>query len=101
MKYCTHCRLPVDGNRCPRCGAERLGEIQPGDYCLLVEKEEMWTNLLRDILSDNCIPSLGLPVFGAGLTLRTGRPERLRLYVPYESLEQARALMEEVFPGQN
>ena len=67
------------------------------EFVLLVEKEEMWAQMLVQVLEDNRIPCASLPVFGAGFALRTGTPERLKVYVPAEYLPQATELVEELF----
>ena len=36
-------------------------------YVLLVEKEEMWAQMLIQVLKDNNIPCSALPVHGAGV----------------------------------
>ena len=69
-------------------------------YVLLVEKEEMWAKMLIEVLEDNNIPCTALPVYGAGLTIRTGMKERLKVYVPSENLEKATELLNELFSSQ-
>ena len=85
-----------------------LLECQPGDiiefvkdndgYELLVEKESMWARMLEEVLKDNSIPCVTVPVLGAGLTLKTGMQERLKVYVPSDCKAQAEELMNELFP---
>ena len=67
------------------------------EFVLLVEKEEMWAQMLIQVLEDNHIPCASLPVFGAGFALRTGTQDRLKVYVPAEYLPQATVLVEELF----
>lgn len=66
-------------------------------YVLLVEKEEMWAQMLMQVLEDNNVPCAALPVYGAGFVIKTGTQERLKVYVPSEYLPQATALVEELF----
>lgn len=66
-------------------------------YVLLVEKEEMWARMLTQVLEDNHIPCVTFPVYGAGLSIKTGIQERLQIYVPAEYLTQATAFVEELF----
>ena len=67
-------------------------------FVLLAEKEAMWAEMLSQVLRDNGVACVAVPVFGAGLTLKSGMQERLRIYVPDDSLTRARELMEELFP---
>ena len=66
-------------------------------YVLLVEKEEMWAKMLMQVLEDNDIPCVAVPVFGAGLSIKAGIQERLKVYVPSENLPHATELVEELF----
>ncbi|MGX8692679.1 MAG: putative signal transducing protein [Clostridia bacterium] len=69
-----------------------------GEFALLTEKEAMWAEMLAEVLRDNEIPCTSIPVHGAGFSMRTGTPERLRIYVPEDRLDQARELMAALFP---
>ena len=70
-------------------------------YVLLIEKEEMWAKMLMQVLEDNKIPCVAIPVFGAGLSIKTGMQERLKVYVPSENLPQATELTEELFSAES
>ncbi len=98
MYYCSSCRRLTDKTACPHCGKANLGEVQPTDYCLVTEKEEMWAKLFAQVLTDNEIPFTSLPVFGAALALRGGAVEHERVYVPYGVLDRAAELLKETFP---
>ena len=67
-------------------------------YELLVEKEAMWADLLGQVLKDNDIEYVAIPVYGAGLSLKAGLQERFKIYVPNESMNQAKELLNELFP---
>ena len=69
-------------------------------YVLLVEKEEMWTRMLMQVLEDNNVPCAALPVYGAGFAIKTGTQERLKVYVPSENLPQATELLQELFSAE-
>ena len=69
-------------------------------FVLLVEKEEMWAQMLTQVLQDNGIPCAALPVYGAGLVMKTGAQERLKVFVPAVQLAQATELLEELFSDQ-
>ena len=67
-------------------------------YELLVEKEAMWAEMLEQVLKDNDIQPVAIPVYGAGLALKTGMQERFKIYVPIERMAQAKELLNELFP---
>ena len=67
-------------------------------YEMLVEKEEMFAQMVAQVLQDNEIPCAVLPVHGAGFAIKTGVQDRLQVYVPTERLEQAKELLRELFP---
>ena len=69
-----------------------------GEFVLLTEKESMWAEMLLEVLRDKGVPCASLPVVGAGFSMRTGTPERLRVFVPEEWLERAQELLNELFP---
>lgn len=98
MKYCNHCHLVTEENQCPCCASPLLPDAEDGDYCLLTEKDEMWAKLLMEVLENNRIPHTCLPVFGAGVIMKSGKTERYRIFVPYGSLACAKALYDETFP---
>lgn len=66
-------------------------------YTLLTEKEAIWASMLMDVLKDNNIPCVSQPVNGAGFTLKTGIPERLKVYVPSDNLAAAEELLQGLF----
>ena len=67
------------------------------EYVLLIEKEEMWAQMLLQVLKDNQIPCTSLSVYGAGFALKTGMQDRRKVYVPAEYLTQAMELVEALF----
>ena len=71
------------------------------DFVLLVEKEAMWAEMLQEVLKDNDVPCVAIPVFGAGLTLKTGMQERMRVLVPPEKKQKAEELLHELFPNED
>ena len=66
------------------------------DYVFLTEKEAMWAEMLMEALQKANIPSTSVPVYGAGLVMRAGVQERLRIYVPLANKPQAEELLEEL-----
>ncbi len=67
------------------------------EFVLLTEKELIWAEMLMEVLGDNDIPYARLPVLGAAFSMRTGTPERLRIYVPADKKARAEELMAELF----
>lgn len=95
--YCANCGILADGIICPNCGRP-LHPPQDADYCFLCEMETIWTEALKDILSENEIPFVTKNTLGAGLAAKMGPAlERTRFFVPYECLEAANALHLEFF----
>ena len=69
-------------------------------YELLIEKDAMWAEMLMQVLKDNDIPCVAIPVYGAGLIMKTGRQERLKVYVPAECAKYGAELLQELFNGE-
>lgn len=67
------------------------------DYELLIEKEAMWAQLYIQVLEENDISYMTVPVYGAGLTMNVGGQEVLRIYVPKSVKEKAEKLLQEYF----
>lgn len=70
------------------------------NYVLLTEKEEMWAQMLLQVLEDHEVRCVSLPVYGAGLALKAGMQEKLRILVPAAQLSQATELMGELFSAE-
>ena len=66
-------------------------------YEFLVEKEAMWAEMLEQVLKDNDVDFVSVPVYGAGMVLRGGVMERHKIYVPKEKLALADQLLNELF----
>ena len=67
-------------------------------YVFLTEKEAMWAEMLMEALQKADIPAASVPVYGAGLVMRAGVQERLKIYIPLANKPQAEELLEELFP---
>ena len=63
----------------------------------LVEKDAIWADILMQVLKENGIPCTAFPVYGAGVVLRAGVQERMKIYVPADQKAQAEKMMEDVF----
>ncbi len=69
------------------------------NFEFLAEKEEMWAQMLLQVLKDNGIPCAVLPVHGAAMVMKAGMQERLQLYVPSTERARATQLLEALFPA--
>ncbi len=72
-------------------------EIFMNRYEFLTEKEAIWAEMLMQVLKKNHIPCTAVPVYGAGLVMKAGMQERLKIYVPNEDKAKAEELLEELF----
>ena len=100
--YCEKCCRIIEADRCPVCKSKRVREAKPKDPCFLTEQDYLSSGILEDLLKQNGIPYLKKDVMGAGLAIKVGPMlERSRFYVPFEQLESARAVAEEVFPEES
>ncbi|MBE5787503.1 MAG: hypothetical protein E7324_08190 [Clostridiales bacterium] len=70
------------------------------EFVCLIDKEEMWARILMQVLEDHDIPCTSLPVFGAGMVMKSGVQERLTIYVPAEKLQEASELAEALFSAE-
>ena len=66
-------------------------------YEFLAEKELMWAEMLEQVLKDNGVDCVSVPVYGAGMALRGGVMERHKVYVPKERLSEAQELLDALF----
>ena len=66
-------------------------------FVLLCEEQEMWAKMLMEMLKNNGIPSRAQGKMGAGFAMATGLMDRLRVYVPLEKEEEAKALYHAFF----
>ena len=62
-------------------------------FVLLTEMDEPWASMLVKALKSNDIPCASTPVNGAGVTLKTGAQERLKVYVDGEKKKEADDLL--------
>ena len=100
--YCEKCCRIIEADLCPVCKSKRVREPEAKDPCFLTEQDYLSSGILEDLLKQNGIPYLKKDVMGAGLAIKVGPMlERSRFYVPFEQLESARAVAEEVFPEES
>ncbi len=96
--YCEKCKRVFENNRCPSCRNSKVRKPEQGDPCFLTEQNYVFSGILEDVLKQEGIPFLKKDVMGAGLAIKVGPMlERSRFYVPYEQLERAASLVDELF----
>ena len=96
--YCENCYITFEGERCPACGKKRKRGPEPSDPCFLTEKDQIWSEMLADVLEQNGIPFMEKNVLGAGLALKIGPAhERVRFFVRYDQLSEAGKIVEALF----
>ena len=100
MMYCEKCSRITEEDRCPVCKSRKLREPEPKDPCFVTEQDYVPAGILEDVLKQNSIPFLKKEVMGAGLAIKVGPMlDRSRFYVPFEQLENALSVVEELFAG--
>ena len=96
MKYCSKCKALVAVNskdKCSNCGS-KAKEPSDDDIMYLTIQEFVFAGMLEGILTENNIPHLKQPVFGAGIT-KGGMVEEFRFFVPLVFYKKAKALEKE------
>ena len=76
-----------------------LQEIDIGiDGSIAPVEEQLWSGMLADVLNQQKIPFVQKNVFGAGMAMKIGlMNERIRFYVFYGHLAEAKKLVDELF----
>ena len=98
--YCENCCIGFDEQkRCPLCGTKRIREVQPDDMVFLTEKEQIWSSMLEDVLTQNGIPCFCKNVNGAVMTLKGMMNERVLFFVHYSDAARAADIVDELFSG--
>ena len=97
--YCERCSFAFEGDVCPLCGKRKhLRPARAEDLCFLAEKDQIWGEMLSDVLRQNNIPFLRKGAMGAAMALRAGPgQERYRFFVAYRDLRRARGAVEQLF----
>ncbi len=98
--YCAKCQKIIPTRTCADCGSYWVREACAEDVCYLTEKEQIWSEMLEEVLRQNGVPFLVRRTLGAGLSMSVGPMlECHRIYVPFGALDRALALVDELFPG--
>ena len=95
--YCEKCCRIIEEERCPFCRSRKVRAPGAKDPCFLAEQDYLSSGILEDLLKQSGIPYLKKDVMGAGMAIKVGPMlERSRFYVPYDHLDAARALLEDL-----
>lgn len=70
-------------------------------YELLIEKEKIWAEMYIQLLEQNGIKYMVMPVNGIGLSMKTGCQDFLRIYVASSEKNKAEDLIKEIFKKSN
>ena len=101
MYYCKKCQRAFSEAACPECGHKSDRSADPEDLCFLTEKQEMWAEMLDDVLKQNEIPFVKQDEQEAWVTVYIGSSFKVqKFYVPYAYLSRAKELVEELFAEQ-
>ena len=98
--YCEKCCRIIETGRCPFCKRSVVRDPEPKDACFLTEQDYFTASILEDLLKQNSIPFLTKGVLGAGLAIEVGpMRDRIRFYVPFDHLESAAGVTDELLSG--
>lgn len=98
MYYCEKCHRLCEEDHCLNCNKKNLREVSDDDYCFLIEKEMIWCEMLKEILTNYDIPYIYESTNGAAMGLNLGvSMERYQVFTPYAHYEQAKQIMKHMF----
>lgn len=66
------------------------------EYEFLIEKEEIWARMYIQLLEENDIKYTTVSVYGAGLTIKVGGQDIIKIYVPTSQLSKAKEIIKEI-----
>lgn len=100
MYYCQVCHQVYETEVCPVCG-HHLEFVKADDACFLIEKKEIWAEMLKEILENHHIPYYYESSMGAGVALKVGPMlESYQFYVPYSHYQLAQDCILQFFHEQ-
>lgn len=100
MMYCEKCKILFTSSHCPDCNSKTTRPPKFNDVCFLTEQQQPWSDVLKDILEQNCIPFFTQNVLGAGMAMKAGAlSERIKFYMPFSHYEKASQIVEEILSG--
>lgn len=97
MQYCERCQvLSRDETICPQCGSRKLRPASAGDPVLLFTAGTEEAQRITAAFDGAGIPHMERTQGGEGLTpiiLGQSRCAQVRIFVPYEKIDQAKDIM--------
>ena len=98
MMYCEKCKSLFTSSHCPGCNGKVARSPELNDLCFLTEQQLPWSDMLKDVLAQNGIPTFVQNTLGAGMVIKAGPMlERFKFYVPFSHFEKAEEIVEELF----
>ncbi|MEG0593216.1 MAG: hypothetical protein RR512_07850 [Coprobacillus sp.] len=102
MYYCERCHALNETDNCINCHKKHLRLVSADDYCFLIEKEMIWSEMLKEVLDNHGIPYICESSNGAAMGLNMGVAlEHYQIFVPYNCYQKARGITEEMFENNN
>ena len=104
MLYCPSCASVFENEeavnpKCPICHSHRLREAREEDICLFAEYDAVMATVVTDLLTQENLPFLTRPIYGAGISAITGQTlDSIRFYTRYPYYALAVDFMEHMFP---
>ena len=96
MNYCEKCSVLMNSEVCDFCGNKNLREPRADDLCYFGDLGVLYANMLEDMLTNNQIKFVYLPVrVGVGSTIFSIPPNVHRLFVEFARFEEAKTLYNE------
>lgn len=90
MKYCEKCNLLLTEERCSICGSKKTRDVENGDFCFLIECEQTFGQMLKEIFEKDGIKCALVP-WGDGVrTVFALQLDKYRVYVPYEHYDKSK-----------
>lgn len=71
------------------------------EYELLTEKEKIWAEMYIQLLKQNGIRYMVIPVNGIGLSMKIGSQDFFKIYVASSEKKKAEDLIKETFKQNN
>ena len=94
MNFCESCNL-VCGERCPKCGREKLRPVTEEDFCLVARVDRIFGDSLKENLEHENIECVLMP-YGTGVRSEFALPlESYLLYVRYKNSEYVRQIIKD------
>ncbi|MBM6841614.1 hypothetical protein H6A03_08715 [[Clostridium] spiroforme] len=98
MNYCPRCHHVFSNEQCPCCFNRKIRSVKDDDWCFLIEKQLIWTDMIKQRLTENQIDYRCQGDKGAALAIKAGPYlENFEFYVTYRDLQQARDVLKEMF----